>query len=215
MPAESYAYIEEKGFHLRGLVGAAVVGGCAAAAVLSAPAWPPAPMVRTALVALGWVAFVVGAGWRFWATLYVGGRKVGGRRENVLTVEGPYSVVRNPLYVGSFLIGLSAALLLQSATVAFAVLVCALHYVLITVPAEERFLRREVGSKLFDDYCARTPRYLPNFGLYRTSPEIPLYVKAVRNEARRMLRMLSMPLLLTLLGAARHADAWPIWFRLP
>jgi protein-S-isoprenylcysteine O-methyltransferase Ste14 len=215
MPAETYAYIEEKGFHLRGLVGAAVVGGCAAAVVLSAPVWSLAPILRTALVALGWAAFLLGASWRFWATLYVGGRKVGGRRENVLTVEGPYSVVRNPLYVGSFLIGLSAALLLQSATVALAVALCALHYVLVTVPAEERFLRREVGAELFDAYCARTPRYVPNFSLYRTAPEIPLYVKAVRNEARRMLRMLAMPILLTLLGAARHADAWPAWFRLP
>jgi protein-S-isoprenylcysteine O-methyltransferase Ste14 len=215
MPTESYAYIEAKGFHLRGLVGAAVVGGCAVAVALSAPAWTPAPMLRTALVALGWAAFLLGAGWRFWATLYVGGRKVGGRRENVLTVEGPYSVVRNPLYLGSLLIGVSAALLLQSATVAAAVALCALHYTLVTVPAEERFLRREVGADLFDAYCGRTPRYLPNFGLYRTSVEIPLYVKAVRNEARRMLRMLSMPILLTLLGAARHADAWPAWFRLP
>jgi protein-S-isoprenylcysteine O-methyltransferase Ste14 len=215
MPAESYAYIEEKGFHLRGLVGAVVVGGCAAAVVLSAPLWTPAPVLRTALVALGWAAFVVGAGWRFWATLYVGGRKVGGRRENVLTVDGPYSVVRNPLYIGSFLIGLSAALLLQSAMVAAAVVLCALHYVLVTVPAEERFLRREVGADVFDAYRARTPRYLPNFGLYRTPVEIPLYVKGVRNEARRMLRMLAMPLLLTILGAARHADAWPAWFRLP
>jgi hypothetical protein len=113
------------------------------------------------------------------------------------------------------LIGLSAALLLGSATVAAAVALCALHYALVTVPAEERFLRREVGADVFDAYCARTPRYLPNFGLYRTAPEIPLYVKAVRNEARRMLRMLAMPVLLTLLGAARYADAWPAWFRLP
>jgi protein-S-isoprenylcysteine O-methyltransferase Ste14 len=215
MPAESYAYIEAKGFHLRGLVGAAVVGGCAAAVALSAPAWSIGPLTRTACMALGWAAFIVGAGWRFWATLYVGGRKVGGRRECVLTVDGPYSVVRNPLYVGSLLIGLSAALLLQSATVAAAVALAALHYGLVTVPAEERFLRREVGADVFDAYCRLTPRYLPNFALYRTPVEIPLYVKGVRNEARRMLRMLAMPVLLTLLGAARHAEVWPAWFRLP
>ena len=215
MPAESYAYIEAKGFHLRGLVGAAIVGGCAAAVALSAPIWTISPIARTACTALGWAAFILGAGWRFWATLYVGGRKVGGRRENVLTVDGPYSVVRNPLYLGSLLIGLAAALLLQSVTVAAAVALCAVHYTLVTVPAEERFLRREVGADLFDAYCARTPRYLPNFGLYQTPVEVPLYVKAVRNEARRLLRMLAMPMLLTLLGAARHADAWPAWFRLP
>jgi protein-S-isoprenylcysteine O-methyltransferase Ste14 len=51
----------------------------------------------------GWCLWP-GATLRLWSTLYIGGRK-----RVVLVSDGPYSLCRNPLYVGTFLIALSNA----------------------------------------------------------------------------------------------------------
>lgn len=215
MASGTQTYIETRGFHLRGFVGGALVGCCGAAAAVSAPAWPLEETWRTVASSLGWAAFAIGSALRFWSTLYVGGRKVGGRRESALTTVGPYSLCRNPLYVGSLLIGVAFALWLTSATVLLAVLVAALHYTLVTVPEEEAFLRREVGAAEFDAYCRRTPRYLPNFAGYTAPAEATFFNKALRNEARRASRLLAAGVLTAIIGALRYADGWPNLFRLP
>ncbi|MFV2065761.1 MAG: isoprenylcysteine carboxylmethyltransferase family protein, partial [Pirellulales bacterium] len=54
--------------------------------------------------AMAWLIFVMGGTFRWWATLYIGNRK-----QCVLVTDGPYSLCRNPLYVGTFLIVLSIA----------------------------------------------------------------------------------------------------------
>lgn len=215
MTTEALRYIESRGFHLRGFAGGAALGTCVAAVACSAPLVEVGPFASAALTALGWVSFALGIGMRYWATLYVGGRKVGGRREAALTVDGPYSIVRNPLYVGSLLIGLSAPLCLQSATLLIAVVAAALHYALVTVPAEETFLRELVGAATFDDYCRRTPRFIPNLRLHQSPRELTIDVKALRNETRRALRLLAVPVVLTLLAVARTAEWWPALVRLP
>ncbi len=215
MSAPSYSYIEDRGFHVRGAVGAVLIGGVCLAVVCSTPLVPLGRGLRIFCAAAGWTSFVAGAALRLWATLYVGGRKVGGRRESILTVDGPYSMVRNPLYLGSLAVGLSAALLLQSGLVLAAVALAAWHYARITVPAEEQFLRSTCGATTFDDYCRRTPRFVPDVRLYRSPAEVTVYVKALRNEARRLLRLLPLCLGLTLLNELRHTTAWPAWFALP
>jgi hypothetical protein len=80
---------------------------------------------------LAWVVFLAGAGLRFWATLYIGGRK-----EWTLVNDGPYSLCRNPLYVGSLLMLLSIGLLLDSLT--FLVVTSAVVMVYPGAPCEPR-----------------------------------------------------------------------------
>lgn len=215
MTSRTLTYIEHRGFHARGLIGGLLLGTCGIAVALSAPAVELPLMWRTTCTALGWASFMLGLAMRFWATLYVGGRKVGGRRESVLVVDGPYSVVRNPLYFGSLLMGLSTVFLLQSGVLLGAVVVAALHYALSTIPAEEEFLRRNCGEDAFNEYTARTPRFLPRFSLYQAPTDGSFYTKALRNEARRAIRLLAVPIVLTLLAAARYEPWWPTWLRLP
>jgi protein-S-isoprenylcysteine O-methyltransferase Ste14 len=213
--AAASEYIADRGFHLRGFIGGLSLGTCGAAVVASAPAIAFGPLARSGFVAAGWLLFIFGIGLRFWSTLYVGGRKVGGRREAKLVVDGPYSIVRNPLYLGSLLIGLSTVCFLHSGVLAVAVALAAVHYLFVTIPAEEHFLRRLAGGEAFDAYAARTPRLLPNWSLYQAEVDGDFYTKALRNEARRCARLLAVPLALTLLAAARYEPWWPTWFRLP
>jgi protein-S-isoprenylcysteine O-methyltransferase Ste14 len=215
MATQSSTYIESIGFRWRGLAGGATLPTCAAAVIASAPLVVLSPIVRSWLTAAGWALLVLGIGWRLWATLYVGGRKPTGHHEPKLTVDGPYSVVRNPLYVGSFCIGVSFALLLNSAILLAAVVAAAIHYCWIVVPAEETYLRRTVGPATFDAYVARTPRWLPNFRLFTTEAVCTFQAKALRKESARAARLLAAGFLATLAAAARCEAWWPQWFQLP
>jgi protein-S-isoprenylcysteine O-methyltransferase Ste14 len=76
-----------------------------------------------------------------------------------LTVTGPYSYTRNPLYLGSALIAAGFALALFSWPLA---LLIAAGFAAIYIPviaSEEQFLRATFPG--FDEYCQRVPRFLP------------------------------------------------------
>jgi protein-S-isoprenylcysteine O-methyltransferase Ste14 len=81
------------------------------------------------------------------------------KKNQELTVTGPYAHTRNPLYLGSMLIAAGFALALLSWPVA---LVLTLGFAAIYVPviaSEERFLRAAFPA--FDGYCQQVPRLIP------------------------------------------------------
>ena len=196
-------------FRSRGLVGSLLVVVFGAAVMFSAPAWPRAVWGQLTFETLGWSAFAAGAAIRFWATLYIGGRK-----RLTVVCEGPYSLCRNPLYVGTFLIALSAAIMLQSATFALGILVGAVFYAWATVPAEERYLSETLGEPYLR-YCRRVPRFWPRFANFHTPANISVSVKALRNECRRAARWVWLPVLVEIISRLRLAAWWPHWLNLP
>jgi len=118
---------------------------------------------------------------RLWALMYISGNK---RRE--LVTEGPYSIVRHPLYlfslIGSFGIGLASENLL----VLGLIIVFYLLYYPFTILAEEKKMTNKFGDAYLE-YMKKTPRFIPKLSLYK---EPQLYeVKAasfVRNFANGM-----------------------------
>lgn len=81
------------------------------------------------------------------------------RKNEELTTSGPYAYTRNPLYLGSILLGVGFALAARSCWIA-ALLVC--FFLAIYVPvihSEEAFLRRRFPE--FEDYARRVPRLIP------------------------------------------------------
>ena len=79
---------------------------------------------------------------RFWAILYIGGRK----NADVMR-DGPYSLCRHPLYLFSTLGVVGFGLLLQSLTLAIGFGGAALLVLSHTARAEERFLRGKFGDR--------------------------------------------------------------------
>jgi protein-S-isoprenylcysteine O-methyltransferase Ste14 len=91
-----------------------------------------------------------------WLRAYASGTV---KKNQELTVTGPYAHTRNPLYLGSMLIAAGFAVALLSWPVA---LVLAIGFAAIYVPviaAEERFLRAAFPA--FDGYCQQVPRLIP------------------------------------------------------
>jgi protein-S-isoprenylcysteine O-methyltransferase Ste14 len=83
-----------------------------------------------------------------------------------LVTQGPYAIVRNPLYLGNWLIAVGLCFFAQLSWlfVVGPAVVFALYYTAIR--AEEGFLRERFGAG-YRAYCAATPRLFPRALLSR------------------------------------------------
>lgn len=77
-----------------------------------------------------------------------------------LVTQGIYNHVRNPMYLGNFLLIAGFALASNRWVFLLAGSAVAIYVHLAIVAAEEHFLRGRFGAE-YDAYCARTPRFLP------------------------------------------------------
>jgi protein-S-isoprenylcysteine O-methyltransferase Ste14 len=92
-------------------------------------------------------------------------------RENFLKAEslntsGVYSIVRNPLYVGNFLV-YNGVLVAYSSPIALAFFniffILNYHFIILS---EENYLQGQFGDA-YREYLKAVPRVIPRFGLYR------------------------------------------------
>lgn len=77
-----------------------------------------------------------------------------------LVAGGPYALVRNPMYLGTFLIGAGIILILFAWWVFFLFLAIFLAIYLLQVRREETILRKRFGAE-YAEYCKNVPRFLP------------------------------------------------------
>ena len=107
----------------------------------------------------------VRASQRFTAS-HTSGRNTEGQVADSLNTTGMYSIVRNPLYLGNFLMILGVVLFLRIWWIpALYATLFALYYERI-IFAEEMFLRDKFGQ----DYLAwasKTPAFFPKFALWK------------------------------------------------
>ncbi len=139
--------------------------------------WLPLPLVAALLLipapegATGlpfWIAgaavVAAGEGIRLWAVHHIGAiSRTRSDRLGPLVASGPFSYVRNPLYLGNILLwagfAISARLLWL---VPIVVVLLALEYHAI-VRWEERLLAERMGQP-YVNYIAGVPRWVPSFG---------------------------------------------------
>jgi protein-S-isoprenylcysteine O-methyltransferase Ste14 len=81
------------------------------------------------------------------------------RKNEALATTGPYAYTRNPLYLGSLLIGLGFCVAARSWWVGGAVVVMFFAIYVPVIRDEEAFLRRTFPE--FEEYAHRVPRMLP------------------------------------------------------
>lgn len=137
---------------------------------------------------IGVVAITVCILGRTWTSLYIAGRKI-----EQLVTDGPYSVMRNPLYFFSILGAAGAGAQLGSvvAGLVFGALAFAVFYV-VTLQ-EERLLADRYGAA-FADYTATVPRFWPDPRLWRDVPVLTIIPpRILRTFADAMLFLLAVP----------------------
>jgi protein-S-isoprenylcysteine O-methyltransferase Ste14 len=86
------------------------------------------------------------------------------RKNEALATSGPYAYTRNPLYLGSLLIGVGFAVAARSWWVGVVLVVMFLAIYLPVIRDEEAFLRQKFPE--FEEYARRVPRMLPRIGRY-------------------------------------------------
>ncbi|HXO33580.1 MAG TPA: isoprenylcysteine carboxylmethyltransferase family protein [Candidatus Acidoferrales bacterium] len=81
------------------------------------------------------------------------------RKNEALATSGPYAYTRNPLYLGSLLMGLGFAVAARSWWVGIVLVVMFVAIYLPVIRGEEAFLRQKFPE--FEEYARRVPRMLP------------------------------------------------------
>lgn len=187
----------------------AILAPFLALAVCSTPHEAPAAWVALPLELAAWCLFVAGVGFRFWAAIYIGGRK-----GQALATDGPYSVCRNPLYFGSLLLLASLVLLVESLTLAAGALAASMVYLGMTIHDEERRLAHKFGPA-YVVYCRETPRLMPRWSSLRTLERVEVNVPALTRECRSAALYLWLPILARLLAQLRESRLLPAIVDLP
>jgi protein-S-isoprenylcysteine O-methyltransferase Ste14 len=113
------------------------------------------------LLVIGIVLAFAGAALRTWGTACLGPEVMRDRalHGETLIADGPYRFVRNPLYLGLWLLALALALLMPPSGVVFTLALLVLFQMRL-IFAEEAYLSAQLGQ-VYAEYCARVPRLLP------------------------------------------------------
>jgi len=123
---------------------------------------------------------LAGLGLRFFTVGFAprgtSGRNTRGQVAETLNTTGIYSLVRNPLYLGNFLIWLGLSLFIQVWWCSVIVILCFTLFYERIIFAEEAFLRERFGAS-FTDWTAITPAIIPNFKNWR-APSLPFSWKS-------------------------------------
>ena len=106
-----------------------------------------------------------------YAAPHTSGRVRGRQEAKSLNTSGIYSAVRHPLYLGNYLMWISAAILPRSIWIFLVVSLAFWLFYERVMSAEEAFLRREFGES-FEAWSARTPAFIPRFAHW-TPPQFP------------------------------------------
>ena len=119
----------------------------------------------TAALGVGVALGVVGLAIRAWAAGSI-------RKNEALATTGPYAYTRNPLYLGSFLLGLGVTI--AGGQWIFMVLFLAFYLSVYRATAlrEEAELEEAFGEP-YRTYAAAVPRFVPRFSPYRSDGARP------------------------------------------
>jgi len=126
---------------------------------------------------------VAGTVLRVWATAYMGGATVTDSKMMAggIVASGPYRHVRNPLYLGTWLLSFPIALLMPVSGAIF-VLIAIFVFELRLILGEEAFLVGKLGP-IYEDYKLRVPRLIPRILSAVGSAEVrPRWVLAIVAE---------------------------------
>lgn len=114
---------------------------------------------------LGFMLIVIAGVGRIWSSAYISGFKSG-----KVVKEGPYSMMRNPLYFFSMMGFIGVGLVFGSLTISLLLLGVFLITHLPIIKHEEEKLSKLFGEA-YQNYCQQTPRFFPRFSQF-TNPEV-------------------------------------------
>lgn len=176
---------------------------------VSSPRLAAGEFPRECMMWAGYVLVALGVLGRAYCSVFIGGRK-----NETIVREGPYAIVRNPLYVFSFMALLGVGL--QSGMLFMLLLLMAafLAYYPAVVAKEEAYLRHMFGEA-YEAYMREVPRWKPDFKLWSEPQRIECQPPLVRRTLYdASVFFLPLPIF-SIIHALQSQGILPIWFMLP
>lgn len=166
------------------------------ALVFASRSYTPIPLLIAILVLAdpgvasfigGGTVAILGESIRLWAVGYAGSatrtRHVGAP---TLVTDGPYGYVRNPIYVGNFILSLGLCVMAWAwmpYMLGVFILAFGVQYALI-VSLEEEHLQNTFGET-YSRYRAHVPRFLPTWTRFPHASGLPFDLNAAIHSDRR------------------------------
>ena len=177
--------------------------------LFSGYSWTPNVYVHLAVDLVAFLLILICTFGRLWALAYISGHKT-----KDLITDGPYSLVRNPLYLFSLIGAVGVGMVSKNVVVFALILFLFILYYPFVIRAEEKHLL-EVHGQDFEKYREKTPMFFPNFKGYQ---EPQYYSIDTRLFRRAFFSVTWFPLIYMILLAIErlHASgAIPVLFRVP
>lgn len=175
-------------------------------ATLASPPLYLSDVFKVASELMGYVFLVVATLGRVWCLIFIGGNK-----NAVLVTEGPYSVVRNPLYLFNFIGLIGLGLAVEQPTLAIWLALMFWLYYPSVVAREEAELLERFGSA-YVAYQQRTPRWILQLGQYHEPAEISVSPLRVRRGIFGAMWLLWAFLAWEIVEWLHSIHALPQWF---
>lgn len=122
---------------------------------------------------------------------------------NALVKSGPYAIIRNPMYFGTFIIGAGAVMMLLEWWFFFLFSAVFLSIYLPQMKKEENALLAKFGRE-YKEYCGITPKYFPRLDyLLRLNRYVSLKSFWIRKEIIPMLTTITVVILIEIWEYAR------------
>lgn len=178
-------------------------------AMFTAPSWSKDSTLSFTTELAGYLFLLAGLGIRMWSTLYIGGRK-----SQDLVTEGPYSICRNPLYMGTFLLAFGAAFCLENPAMLLATFLLVIPAHVLVARMEERHLE-SMFPEQYGQYQRQVPAFWPRLRNYHSPETVEVSVRAIRRMAIDTLGFLLIPAAEDVLDVLHNHGVFPILWRFP
>ncbi len=162
------------------------------------------------LLQLVGLACVTGAALgRIWTSSFIAGHK-----DARLVREGPYAVLRHPLYAFSMLGMLGIGLATRSLTITAVLLVVFAVIYAGAVAREDRFLAQEHGAS-FEEYARRVRAFWPNWSAYEVPERLEVRPRIFWKAFLDAGSLIGYLVLLVIADLLQLHGVTPTWFPLP
>jgi protein-S-isoprenylcysteine O-methyltransferase Ste14 len=181
----------------------------AALLLITDHSWSKTGFLDIFLATTGLVLVGIGAMGRAWASMYISGYK-----DKDLVTEGAYSIVRNPLYVFSFIGAVGVGCATGSLLLTGLLILGFFIYYPLTMTDEEQRLAARYGQE-YTDYVRETPRFFPKFSLFRESETYTVHSKTYRYAFLDAVWFIWVYALIQLIEKLHEVGILPTFFRIP
>lgn len=166
--------------------------------ILSMPRWHTKPLGLIGLEFLAFILVLSATFGRLWALSYISGNKT----QNLIT-DGPYSLMRNPLYFFSLCGAIGLGIASKSILFCSMILLAFAVYYPLVIRAEEEHLEG-IHTDEFRLYRSAVPAFLPKFSTYQ---EKPTYLVDARRMRRAFMSVMWFPLIFFIMIAIDRLQA--------